>query len=141
MTGGSQTIVRNPSSTLPTDTTPFFSDGNCNKKTFTVGPESSLCSGSGSGGGDGPSSSKTSTTTTHKSSTTSVPSTLMTATRPAPSDTQCTWQGHCHGIALPPDHRSMLMLLILPTGNSCNDYNDCDGQLICIKGKCASIPS
>ncbi|KAL8669727.1 MAG: hypothetical protein Q9168_005696 [Polycauliona sp. 1 TL-2023] len=43
--GGQQSIVRSPPDGLETDTTPFFSNGNYNRKTFPVG--SNLCAASG----------------------------------------------------------------------------------------------
>ncbi|KAL8825188.1 MAG: hypothetical protein Q9191_004566 [Dirinaria sp. TL-2023a] len=106
--GGPQTIVRNPPKNLETDTAPFFANGNCNRKTYPVGSDTSLCSSSSGGGGG---SSATSTYT---------PTTLASTTKPAtPSQSaKCTWTGHC-------------------LGAPCQDYNDCDGQLICTDHQCA----
>ena len=113
LTGGPQTIVRDPAKDLPTDTTPFFADGNCNKKTYEVGEGGDLCTGTGS---------STPVSSTAASSLPTTATTLLTSTtkKSGPGPTSCAWKGHS-------------------LGAPCETYNDCADPFVCKAGKCSSV--
>ncbi|KAL9582062.1 MAG: hypothetical protein Q9212_003513 [Teloschistes hypoglaucus] len=105
--GGQQTIIRHPANDLDTDTTPLFSNGNCNRKTYDVGSSPSLCAGGGGGGGGGASSGRSSKSSNTGSVATktriSTSSTLLSTTsqtRTPQGNQGCTWEGHCLGKSL-----------------------------------------
>ncbi|KAL8677364.1 MAG: hypothetical protein Q9186_006199 [Xanthomendoza sp. 1 TL-2023] len=120
--GGHKSIVRNPPNAFETDTTPFFANGNCNRKTFPLG--SNLCAVRD--GSSSPTEPNAAITTganfpTTVASSRQQPTTLTATTRITQSSKQqCGWGGHC-------------------LGAPCRDENDCDGQLICTNSKCASL--
>ncbi|KAL8627063.1 hypothetical protein Q9189_007231 [Teloschistes chrysophthalmus] len=99
--GGQQTIIRHPATDLDTDTTPFFSNGNCNRNTFDVGSTSSYCAGGGRGVGDtsggGSRSSNAGTVATKTRISSSSTQVTTSQTRAPQGGQECTWEGHCLG--------------------------------------------
>ena len=104
--GGPQTILRNPAADLLTDTTPFFSDGNCNRKTYDDGDS---CSVSGGGASSKPA------TTLSTSTTKTAPAPTTTATTAA----ACSWEGHCLGA--PCETYDDCSDQLVCTGGKCSD--------------------
>lgn len=97
--GGQQTIIRNPSEDLETDTTP-----SCNRKTYPVGSTSGFCSVGTGGNNESPSSQTTGSRATITDVPTlqnngeanlqnEVPTTLTTTTRIPPGAERCGWPG------------------------------------------------
>lgn len=139
--GGQQTIIRHPATDLDTDTTPFFSNGNCNRNTFDVGSTSSYCAGGGRGVGDtsggGSRSSNAGTVATKTRISSSSTQVTTSQTRAPQGGQECTWEGHCLGKSSKLRSISTLEIADIDIGASCGDLNDCDGQLICVNSKCA----
>ena len=113
--GGQLTIINDPPSGLPVDTSLLYdvSSGACSTTTYSVGDASNLCSG-GSGGGSGSSSAQSSpastpassvvpppttlsTTTTHRGHKQSSSSSSTTSTSSNTAVASCVWEGHCLG--------------------------------------------